>query len=97
GRPRRIRSTVFVFHKMLEAGQFLVPIPVKEEKPLLQLGQRFWPLPVKFRGNRTVKVVPAPGRLCTPIVPRCSPTIVFTMDSPRPLPPPSRFRALSAL
>ena len=41
-------------------------------------------------GRRTRKMLPLPGSLSTAILPPCSSTILATIASPRPLPPPER-------
>ncbi|CZQ89184.1 Hypothetical protein TFLO_1097 [Trichococcus flocculiformis] len=39
-----------------------------------------------WNGSRTKKVVPTPGSLWTSISPSCASTIVFTIESPMPVP-----------
>ena len=41
-------------------------------------------------GSVITKVAPAPGVLCTVIVPPCACTVCFTIDKPSPVPPASR-------
>ena len=48
-------------------------------------------------GSSTVKVLPSPSALVTPMVPRCCMTMCFTMLSPSPVPPISLERFLSTL
>ena len=47
-------------------------------------------------GSSTTKVAPRPGALRTPTRPPCASTTARTIDSPSPLPPWARVRAVSA-
>src|SRR5262249_35047169 len=47
------------------------------------------------RGRRTVNVLPSPTRLDAPTLPRSAWARCLTIDSPNPVPPTSRERALS--
>ena len=52
-------------------------------------------LPPHAAGNKIVNVDPRPNRLSTLIVPPILSTTCFTIDSPNPVPPTARDRALS--
>jgi len=64
-------------------------------RPVTGLPKSARPKSYKVRGISKRKVLPAPGALDTVMLPSWSARMCFTIDSPRPVPPLSRERALS--